>query len=61
MTEVEREWDLKLEAEERNATLQQKENLDDEVVAWLRREQDELCQTIERLRLERGTAREERY
>jgi len=58
---VERERNLKLEAEERSMTLQQKANLDAKVVAWLRREQDELCQTIERLRLERGTAREERY
>ncbi|XP_066375270.1 uncharacterized protein [Miscanthus floridulus] len=60
LEELEWEWDLKLEAEERSAALQQKANLDAEVVARLRREQDELRQTAERLRLERGTAREER-
>ena len=35
-------------------------NLDAEVIARLHREQDELCQTIERLRSERGMAHEER-
>jgi len=57
---LEREQDLKLEAEERSAALQQKANQDAEVVARLRRERDELCQTIERLCSEHGTAREER-
>ena len=35
---LERERDLKLEAEERSVALLQKANLDAEVVAWLRRE-----------------------
>ena len=60
MEELEREQDLKLEAEERFVALQQKANLDAEVVARLRRERYELCQTAKRLRSERGTAREER-
>ena len=34
-------------------------SLDAEVITRLRKERDELCQTMERLRLERGTAREE--
>ena len=59
MEELEREQDLKLEAEERFVALQQKANLDAEVVARLRRERDELRQTIERLHLEHGTACEE--
>ena len=59
LAELEREWDLKLEAEERSAALQQKVNLDAEVVAWLRREQDKLRQTTERLCSECGTACEE--
>ena len=50
---------LKLEAEDRSAALQQRANLDIEVIARLRRERDELRQTIERLRSERGTARKE--
>ena len=36
--------------------LQQRANQDAEVIARLRRERDELCQTVERLRLERGVA-----
>ena len=39
LAEVEREWDLKLEAEERSTALQQKVNLDAKVVARLCREQ----------------------
>ena len=38
LEELEREWDLKLEAEERSTALQQKANLDAEVVVRLRRE-----------------------
>ena len=38
LAELERERDLKLEAEERSAALQQMVNLDAEVVARLRRE-----------------------
>jgi len=59
LAEVERERDLKLEAEERSVALLQKANLDAEVVARLRRERDELHQTIERLHLESSTACEE--
>jgi len=57
---VEREWDLKLEAEERSVALQQKVNLDVEVVARLCRERDELCQMTKRLHSECGMAHEER-
>ena len=60
LEELERERNLKLEAEERSATLQQRANQDAEVIARLRRERDELCQTMERLRSERGMVREER-
>ena len=35
LAKVEREQDFKLEAEERSMALQQKANLDAEVVAWL--------------------------
>ena len=38
LAEVEKERDLKLEAEDRSAALQQKAKLEAEVVAWLRRE-----------------------
>ena len=58
--ERERERKLKLGAEERSAALQQKANLDAEVVTQLRRERDELCQTMKRLCSERGTANGER-
>ena len=40
--------------------LQQRANQDAEVIARLRRERDELLQTVERLRSERSTVREER-
>ena len=43
LEELERERDLKLEAEERSTALQQRANLDAEVIAWLHRERDELC------------------
>ena len=42
LAKLERERDLKLEAKERSAALQQKANLDAEVVAWLSRERDKL-------------------
>ncbi|XP_066323598.1 uncharacterized protein [Miscanthus floridulus] len=54
------EQDLKLKAEERFMVLQQRADRDTEVIARLRKEQDELCRTEERLRSERGTAREDR-
>ena len=60
MEELERERDLKLEAEERSVALQQRANQDAEVIAWLHREHDELRQTIESLRSEHGTVCEER-
>jgi len=56
---VEKEQELKLGAEERSVALQQKANLDVEVIVWLRKERNELCQTTERLRLEHSMAREE--
>ena len=40
--------------------LQQRVSLDAEAIARLCKERDELCQTTERLRSERGTVREER-
>ena len=49
LEELERERDLKLEAEDRSAALWQRVNQDAEVIARLRRERDELHQTIERL------------
>ena len=42
LEELERERNLKLEAEERSTALQQRANLDVEVIARLRRERDEL-------------------
>ena len=56
LAELEMERDLKLEAEERSVALQQKANLDAEVIAWLCKERDELRQATERLHLERGAA-----
>ena len=50
---------LKLGAEERFAALQQRVNLDAKAVARLLKERDELCQTMERLRSERGVAHRE--
>ena len=40
-------------------TLQQRASLDAEAIARLRKEWDELCQTMERLRSEHGAAHEE--
>jgi len=59
LAKLEREQDLKLEAKDRSAVLQQRVNQDAEVIARLRREQDELRQTTERLQFERGTVHEE--
>ena len=56
---MEKERELKLGAEERSTTLQQRVSLDTEAIARLRKEQDELHQTTERLRSERSAARGE--
>ena len=59
LAELEMEQDLKLKAKDRSTALQQRANQDAEVIARLRREQDELRRTEERLRLERSMAHEE--
>ena len=56
---VEKEMELKLGAEEKLAAMEKRASLDATVVAWLRKEQDELIQTAERLCLEHGSAHEE--
>ena len=58
--EVEKERDLKLRAEEKLVALEKRVRLDVMAVAQLRKERDELIQTVERLCSERGAAREER-
>ena len=60
MAEVEREQELKLGAKRRSTAQKQRASLDAEAIARLRKERDELIQTAERLRSERGMAREER-
>ena len=60
LDELKTERDLKLEVKERSAALQQRANLDAEVIARLRRERNELHQTTERLCSECGTAHKER-
>ena len=57
--EVEKERDLKLGAKEKLVALEKKASLDATTVARLRKERDELIQTVERLCSKRGTAREE--
>ncbi|XP_066373089.1 uncharacterized protein [Miscanthus floridulus] len=59
LAEVEKERELKLGAEERSMTLQQRASLDTEAIARLCKERDELHQTAERLRSEHGAARGE--
>ena len=54
------ERDLKLKDEERSMALQQRVDRDAEVITRLREERDELRRTEEILRLERGTARDDR-
>ena len=56
--EVEKERDLKLGAEEKLAALEKRASLDATMVARLRKERNELIQTTERLRSERGVAYE---
>ena len=58
--EVEKERDLKLGVEEKLIALEKMANLDAMVVARMRKEGDELLQTMERLHSEHGMAREER-
>ena len=60
LDELEMEQNLKLKAKDRSMALQQRADQDAEVIARLRRERDELCQTMERLRSEHSTAHEER-
>ncbi|XP_066361521.1 uncharacterized protein [Miscanthus floridulus] len=57
--EVEKERDLRLGAKEKLMALEKRASLDAAVVARLRKERDELLQTVERLRSKRGAAREE--
>ena len=51
--------ELKLEAEEKLTTLEKMASLDATMVARLCKERDELLETAERLRSERGAAYEE--
>ena len=60
LEELERERDLKLEAEDRSTALQQRVNQDAEAIARLHKERDKLCQTTERLWLECDKVHEER-
>ena len=55
---MEKEWELKLGAEERSTALQQRASLDAEVIARLHKERDELRQTMERLRSEHDATHE---
>ena len=59
LVEVEKEWELKLGTKEKLVALEKKAILDAVVVARLRKERDEMLQTIERLCSERGVTCEE--
>ena len=59
LAEVEKERELKLGAEEKLMALEKRASLDAAAVAQLRKERDELLQTMERLCSERGVAQEE--
>ena len=59
LAELQTKRDLKLKAEERSATLQEKANQDAMVIDRLCGEQDELRWTKDRLCLEHSTAHEE--
>jgi len=59
LAEVEKERELKLGAEEKLVALEKRASLDATTVARLRKEWDELLQTMERLCSERGVAHEE--
>ena len=58
--EVEKERDLKLGAKEKLVALEKRASQDATAVARLRKERDELIQTMERLRSKRDVAHEER-
>ena len=60
LAEVEKEQELKLGAKEKLVALEKKANLDAATVTRLRKERDELLQTMERLHSEHGAAHEER-
>ena len=60
LEEVGKERELKLQAEERSATLEQRAKLDAEAIAQLCGERDKQRQTSERLHLERSTVHGER-
>ena len=55
LEEVGKERELRLQAEERSAALEQRAKLDAEAIARLCGERDEQRQTLKRLRLELGT------
>ena len=59
LAKVEKEWELKLGTKEKLVALEKKAILDAVVVARLRKERDEMLQTIERLCSERGVTCEE--
>jgi len=59
VAKVEKERELKLGAEEKLAALEKRASLDAVAVTRLRKERDELLQTMERLCLEHGVACEE--
>ena len=59
LAKVEKERELKLGAEEKLMALEKRVSLDVVAVPWLRKERDELLQTTERFRSERGTAHED--
>jgi len=60
LDEVEKERELKLGAKERLATLEKRASLDATTIVWLRKERDELLQTLERLCSEHDMAHKER-
>ena len=60
MAKVEKERELKLGSEEKLTILEKRASLEAMAVTRLRKERGELLQTMEKLRSEHGTAREER-
>ena len=60
LAEAEKERELKLVDEEKFIALAWRTSQDAEAVAWLRKERDELLQTMGRLHSERSMARKER-
>ena len=56
LAEAQKEWDLRLVAEERSTTLEQRAKLDVEMIAWLCTERVKLHHTVERLCLKHGVA-----